>query len=226
MDLDNASCGVDHNWRRALGRARQRDLYAGRLLRLPATLGGAVNPSTLTWTSTGSGKFDVYDEEGWTLLPNRTVLTVDAYVFTGTCGANTERYSPGTGAWTSAGNTPSILADCGNGATFEMGPQVLRPGGTVVAFGGTTCGSACMPGNTTVVTPSAIFNTANSQWSAGPNIPQVGGNNYTLARFSRRTALQWQCAVRGQPQLQCLRPADALLRSEHKQFDLPGGGAH
>jgi hypothetical protein len=73
------------------------------------------------------------------------------------------------------------LADCGNGATFAMGPQVLRPGGTVVAFGGTTCGSACMPGNTTVVTPSAIFNTANSQWSAGPNIPQVGGNNYTLA---------------------------------------------
>src|SRR3989475_5550602 len=37
--------------------------------------------NTLTWTATGSGKFDVNDEEGWTLLPNRHVLTVDAYVF-------------------------------------------------------------------------------------------------------------------------------------------------
>jgi hypothetical protein len=190
----------------------------------PPPLAALFNPSTLTWTSTGSGKFDVYDEEGWTLLPNGTVLTIDAYVFTGTCGANTERYSPGTGAWTSAGNTPSILADCGNGATFEMGPQVLRPGGTVVAFGGTTCGSACMPGNTTVVTPSAIFNTANSQWSAGPNIPQVGGNNYTLADAPAALLSNGNVLFAASPNYNA--PADALLRSEHKQFDLPGGGAH
>jgi hypothetical protein len=137
-----------------------------------AFLAALLNPSALTWSSTGSGKFDVYNEEGWTLLPNGTVLTVDAYVGTSTCGRNTELYTPGTGAWTSAGNTPSILADCGNGATFEMGPQVLRPDGTVVAFGGTTCGD-CTPPNTSVVTPTAIFNTANSTWSAGPNIPAV-----------------------------------------------------
>jgi hypothetical protein len=67
--------------------------------------------------------------------------------------------------------------------THELGPQVLRPNGTAVAFGGTTCGSAaaCSSPNTAVVTPSAIFNTATSAWSAGPNIPTVGGNNYTLA---------------------------------------------
>ena len=146
----------------------------------PPPLAALFNPSTLTWTSTGSGKFDVYDEEGWTLLPNGSVLTVDAYVFTGTCGRNSELYSPVTGAWTSAGNTPSMLADCGAGATFELGPQVLRPDGTVVAFGGTTCGG-CAEFNTSVVTPSAIFNSATSTWAAGPNIPQVGGNNYTLA---------------------------------------------
>ncbi|PYX02251.1 MAG: hypothetical protein DMG85_21865 [Acidobacteria bacterium] len=28
-----------------------------------------LNASTLTWTATGSGKFDINDEEGWTLLP-------------------------------------------------------------------------------------------------------------------------------------------------------------
>jgi hypothetical protein len=142
-----------------------------------------LNPSILTWTPTGTGKFDVNDEEGWTLLPNGSVLTVDAYVFLPTCGQNSERYSPGTGAWTSAGNTPSVLADCVNATdkTHEIGPHVLRPDGTVVAFGGTTCGSSCMFGDLSVVTPSAIFNTATSAWSGGPNIPQVGGNNYTLA---------------------------------------------
>ncbi len=138
-----------------------------------------LNIVSLTWTATGTGKADGNDEEGWTLLPGGSVLTVDAHT-TNACGKNTEKYSPGTGAWTSAGNTPSILADCGAGATFELGPQVLRPDGTVVAFGGTTCGK-CAPGNTSVTTPSAIFNTTSSTWAAGPNIPQVSGNNYTLA---------------------------------------------
>jgi hypothetical protein len=39
-----------------------------------------LDSKTLTWTPTGSSKFDVNDEEGWTLLPNGQVLTVDAYV--------------------------------------------------------------------------------------------------------------------------------------------------
>src|SRR2546430_351930 len=35
---------------------------------------------TLTWTETGtSTKTDLNDEEGWTLLPNGKVLTVDCY---------------------------------------------------------------------------------------------------------------------------------------------------
>src|SRR5215471_13130717 len=38
------------------------------------------NPTTLSWIGTGAGKFDVHDEEGWTLLPNKQLLTVDAYV--------------------------------------------------------------------------------------------------------------------------------------------------
>jgi len=39
------------------------------------------SPSTMSWTPTGAGKFDINDEEGWTLLPSGKVLTVDAYVF-------------------------------------------------------------------------------------------------------------------------------------------------
>ena len=51
----------------------------------------------MTWTPTGSGKFDEYREEGWTLLPNGKVLTVDTYVSqSAACGKGTEIYDPAT----------------------------------------------------------------------------------------------------------------------------------
>ncbi|HVH76207.1 MAG TPA: hypothetical protein VM755_14935 [Stellaceae bacterium] len=144
------------------------------------------------WQATGSGKFDSYDEEGWTLLPSGGLLTVDAYVGRRGCGRNTEAYGPAAHAWSSAGDTPAQLADCANPSgtpSYEMGPQILRPDGTVVAFGGTTCNDpvgggvnpSCDDGAVTVVTYSAIFDTASFSWSAGPDIPAVGGQNYTLA---------------------------------------------
>src|SRR6202163_1789170 len=40
-----------------------------------------LDTSNFTWKITGKGKFDVHDEEGWNLLPDGTLLTVDAYVF-------------------------------------------------------------------------------------------------------------------------------------------------
>ena len=92
------------------------------------------------WVVIGNGKFDLNDEEGWTLLPSGDVLTVDTYVGQGACGRSSERYRIQTGIWVSAGNTPNQLADCNN--SFEIGPQVLRSDGTVVAFGGTTSGVA------------------------------------------------------------------------------------
>jgi hypothetical protein len=96
-----------------------------------------LNIGNFSWTATGTGKADGNDEEGWTLLPDGTVLTVDA-----SCGDNSERYNPSTGAWSSAGSTIVQLPDCSGVQSFELGPQVLRPDGTVVAFGGTTTGTA------------------------------------------------------------------------------------
>ena len=91
------------------------------------TQSALLNSSTLTWTPTGTGKADVNDEEGWTLLQDGTVSTADAYVSTGTCGRNTERYNPATGAWSSDGNSPVQLSDCsGSTHSFEVGPQILR----------------------------------------------------------------------------------------------------
>ncbi len=105
-----------------------------------------LNASDLTWTPTGTGKFDPNDEEGWTLLPSGQVLTVDAYVpisgFTfDPNGTNSELYNPWTGTWHSAGSTIVQLFDsatqCGGlqNATLEVGPMVLRPDGTVFATG-------------------------------------------------------------------------------------------
>ena len=58
-----------------------------------------LDARTLTWTPTGENKFDVHDEEGWTLLPNKKVLTVDAYVFAYDAGwaRTSEIYDPGFG---------------------------------------------------------------------------------------------------------------------------------
>jgi len=129
-----------------------------------------LNPSTLTWTSTGSGKYDVYDEEGLTLLPGGKVLDVDAYVFKYISGGkNYETYDPNTGTWTSQGDTPVQLWDsaatCGGSgrASYELGPAVLRPDGTVYATGANSCAA----GHT------AIYNVSAGTWTAGPDFPNT-----------------------------------------------------
>src|SRR5664279_3055087 len=125
-----------------------------------------LNPSTLTWTNfQGNGKFDIFDEEGWNQLPNGKLLTVDAYVFQyNAAGMNSELYDPTTHSWSSAGSTQVQLWDsCGgaNNATYEVGPAVLRPDGTVFATGANTCGT----GHT------AIYNSHTGTWTAGPDFP-------------------------------------------------------
>jgi hypothetical protein len=116
------------------------------------TQSALLNASTLTWTSTGTGKADENDEEGWTLLPNGEVLTVDATSGT----TSSEIYNPATGKWTSAGSTIVKLPDPGSS---ELGPAVLRPNGTVLYTGATG--------------HNAIYNTLTAKWSAAPNFPKL-----------------------------------------------------
>lgn len=130
-----------------------------------------LDAKTLTWTPTGNNKFDANDEEGWNLLPNGEVLTVDAYVPIDSAydpaGTNSELYNPKTGSWHTAGSTVEQLwdsaADCGgeSAASFEVGPAVLRPDGTVFYTGANRCG----PANT------AIYNSHSGRWTAGPAFP-------------------------------------------------------
>ena len=139
-----------------------------------------LNPKTLTWKNTGAPRFGngFQDEQGYELLPSGDVLTLDIWTNfdfvtgTGTDATNAERYQPGPGLWKPAGNMPVSLVDpvqCGN---FEIGPAVLRGDGTVVAFGANT---GCVSGATS--DPTAIYNVAGNDWSAGPFVPAVCGSD-------------------------------------------------
>ncbi len=100
---------------------------------------------TLTWTITGTNKHDNNDEEGWTLLPNGKVLTIDVGK-----APSAELYDWTTGSWSSAGATPVPLTDTAS----EIGPAVVRPNGSVFAMGAT--------GN------NAIYGSDGS-WATGPS---------------------------------------------------------
>lgn len=111
-----------------------------------------LNAKTLAWTSTGTGKKDINDEEGWTLMPNGKVLTVDA-----NCGAclSSEIYDPSTGSWSSGGSTVVELVDQGS---HELGPAILRPDETVIYLGATG--------------HNAVYDTVAGKWSAAPDFPK------------------------------------------------------
>src|SRR5580692_5493555 len=92
-----------------------------------------LDPSTLMWTvDPGDGKFDINEEEGWTLLPGGDILTVDAYFNKNNerTGTNSEIYNPSKDIWTIAGSTVVQLWDSDNGCgpaandSNEVGPAV------------------------------------------------------------------------------------------------------
>lgn len=132
-----------------------------------------LDAATLTWRrAPGLGKADLNDEEGWTLLPDGTVLTTDCYTDfafrlipaypADPTGA--EIFDPRTRHWSSAGRTVVPLTDRG---TFETGPQILRPDGTVFAVGS--------------LGYTAIYDTRTKSWRAGPKLPtSPEGNAYTV----------------------------------------------
>ncbi len=142
------------------------------------------DPATLTWNNTGAPRLGNFyqDEQGYTLLPNGKVLTLDIWTDfdfnTLTASGNptnAELYEPNSGLWVATGSTPVSMVDpyqCGN---FEIGPAVVRPDGTLVQFGGNTgCKGAAIKAD-----PTAIYNIAAGTWTAGPNIPATCGKEGT-----------------------------------------------
>lgn len=163
------------------GTYMQADCCGVALQMESAPLAAYFDEASMSWTELNeSTKFDEFDEEGWTLLPNGKVLTVDAYVAcpsdqpackaAGDSGTNSELWNPKTQTWSSAGSTIVQLWDsnCGaGGGSYEVGPAVLRPDGTVYYTGA----SECEAGHT------AIYNSATGKWTKGPDFPNSDAAN-------------------------------------------------
>jgi hypothetical protein len=137
-----------------------------------------LDPATLTWTRVSSaGKSDFNAEEGWTLMPDGTVLTADVEN-----APNSERYLTGKGRWISDGSTivdlhspsPFGCLQYGPGGIYcyyppgEIGPAILRPDGTVYATGSTPANSPTA--HTAVYTPG-VNSSQPGTWVAGPDFP-------------------------------------------------------
>jgi hypothetical protein len=144
-----------------------------------------LDPATLTWTNlTSAGKFDRNAEEGWTLMPDGSVLTFDV-----TKAPHSERYLSSQDKWVSAGST---IVDLHSPTTFgcihygkhgqfcyyppgEVGPGMLQPDGTMFATGsGSNGGSG--PGHT------AIYHPTTGKWTVGPDFPNGdnAGDSYAV----------------------------------------------
>jgi hypothetical protein len=142
-----------------------------------------LDPKTLTWTDlTSAGKHDRNAEEGWTLMPDGSVLTYDV-----TKAPHSERYLPSQDKWVSAGSTivdlhsPTDIHGCipygKHGCYYppgEVGPGILQPDGTVFATGsGSNGGSG--PGHT------AIYHPKTGKWTVGPDFPNNDNAGDSLA---------------------------------------------
>ena len=132
-----------------------------------------LNPKTMKWTSVSSkGKKDFDAEEGWTLLADGSILTADVKA-----APNSEIYTPSAKAWATAGSTivdlhspsPDGCINYGPGGKLcyyppgEIGPQILRPDGTVFVTGSYTKNGGA--GHT------AIYDSLTNVWTVGPDFP-------------------------------------------------------
>ena len=137
-----------------------------------------LNPKTMQWKQgLLPGKSDFNAEEGWTLMPDGSILTFDVKN-----APNSERLIPSQKKWVTAGST---IVDLHSPSEFgclqfgpngkycyyppgEVGPAILRPDGTVFATGSTPANGTS--GHTAIYHPSPDL-LAPGSWSVGPDFP-------------------------------------------------------
>jgi Kelch motif len=112
------------------------------------------NSAANTWTATGN-KADSSSEEGYTLLPDGTVLAPE-----NSDPPHAEKYLIAAGTWVSASQTPQSLVE--SNFSIEIGPCLLRPDGTAFQVGGN--------GHTAVYHPDHDPATP-GYWVGGPDFP-------------------------------------------------------
>ncbi|HSC17696.1 MAG TPA: hypothetical protein VLC74_02175 [Rhizomicrobium sp.] len=114
----------------------------------------SISGNNITWTTTGSGKADSNDEEGWTMLPDQTIITVDCNRDLASGFNDVEQYDPSTGKWTTIGKTADSLVDAGS---HEIGPGPMLPNGYMFQVGATV--------------NNDVYNPATNKWTAAKHFP-------------------------------------------------------
>jgi hypothetical protein len=142
-----------------------------------------LNAKTLRWDILkSSGKADENAEEGWTLMPDGSVLTADV-----SNAPNSEILDTSGWVWSSLGSTVANLKFTWSGSNAkpipwvydgktytykpagEIGPAILRPDGSVFATGAVnTVPKPARFAHTAIYTPSGTAGHA-ATWRAGPN---------------------------------------------------------
>jgi hypothetical protein len=117
------------------------------------------DPVTGTWSAAATKNNENSNEEGWTLMPNQSIVTADCHGH-----PQTERYLIAANKWVIIGNTPVDLVEA---ASLEIGPALLLPDGRLFAIGATGATALyTMPSN-----PNQQGN-----WAPGPSFPsQIAG---------------------------------------------------
>ncbi len=180
-------------------------LADGRVLcgSLGTSLTAIWDPVLDTWTTAGTAfgtapqtKDGRSDEEGWTLLPDGTVLTIDISL-----PPRTQKYDPGSDRWERADASPATLTQQlallslpdttvnppVNVNIGEIGPAVVLPDGRLFAIGAT--------GHTALYTPPANPTDPGS-WIAGADLPpDTGGNNFNSPNGNIQTAIDAPCVL-------------------------------
>jgi hypothetical protein len=142
--------------------------------------GAILDPKTMQWSVAGyMGKNDFNAEEGFTLMPDDSILTYDVQDH-----PQSEAWIPSKNKWVNRGSTVVDLQSppcCGcinyppkNKCYYppgEVGPAVLRPDRTVFATGSLHSGASA--GHTAIYTPG-------QGWAAGPDFPNGddAGDNF------------------------------------------------
>jgi hypothetical protein len=120
------------------------------------------DPVTDTWTAAAS-KAIRSNEETWILLPDNTIITAQCFA-----PFQSEKYNIGANTWQNEGAIPVSLVDP---VMDEIGPAMLMYNRKVIYFGAANSGG---------VGKTAIYSlpphpTQQGTWTAGPDIPKVGG---------------------------------------------------
>jgi hypothetical protein len=140
----------------------------------------ALDPSTLRWKNLKSkDKNDFNAEEGWTLLPDGSVLTLDVLD-----APKAEAYSTSGQKWDHLRDvpvdlhSPTTVVGCVPYGPApdqcyyppgEIGPAILRPDGTVFATGSyANADPSFSPGS---AGHTAIYDTHTGTWTQGPDFP-------------------------------------------------------